>query len=242
MLYEQPRLYDALYDGFHDDIPFFLRLAKATDQPVCELACGTGRVAVALAEKGVPVLGIDLSLPMVEAARERARSAGGAAGSAEFIHGDMREPHGTERFGAVFVPLHSLSHLTSADDLLTALAAIHQSLVPGGTLALALHNPDAAYLARSNEGLERVHPHLSAVAVYETHQYFPVSQLLELKWYIETAEETSLVTFSLRMIYPEELLVLLRYAGFDVAERYGWYDGRPLRDDSGTQIVVARRL
>jgi hypothetical protein len=118
---------------------------------------------------------------------------------------------------------------------------MHHSLVPGGTLALALHNPDITYLARSDEGLERVHPHLSAVAVYETHRYLPISQILELKWYIETAEETSLIEFSLRMIFPEELLVLLRSAGFEVIERYGWYDGRSLQDDSGTQVVVARR-
>jgi hypothetical protein len=41
----------------------------------------------------------------------------------------------------VIVPLHSLSHLLTTDDLIAALTAIRKSLAPGGRLALALHNP-----------------------------------------------------------------------------------------------------
>jgi SAM-dependent methyltransferase len=243
MLYEQPRLYDALYDQFSDDVAFYVELAKETSGDVCELACGTGRIAVPLAESlaGTErrVVAVDLSEAMVAAARERAERAGLPADRIEVRLGDMREPAGDGEFGLVIVPLHSLSHLLTTDDLIAALTAIRKSLAPGGRLALALHNPAAAYLASRGEGLERIHEDLASGAVYETESYWSDRQLLHLKWYIETAEETSLVEYDLRMIFPEELLLLLRHTGFTVQERLGWYDRTPFGPESATHIVIA---
>jgi ubiquinone/menaquinone biosynthesis C-methylase UbiE len=99
MLYEQPRLYDALYDQFSDDVAFYVELAKETSGDVCELACGTGRIAVPLAESlaGTErrVVAVDLSEAMVAAARERAERAGLPADRIEVRLGDMREPRET---------------------------------------------------------------------------------------------------------------------------------------------------
>ncbi|MEX2443535.1 MAG: class I SAM-dependent methyltransferase [Alkalispirochaeta sp.] len=239
MLYEQPQLYDALYDRFTEDIPFYLDLCRPG--PVCELACGSGRVSVPLAAAGLSVTAVDSQPEMVEAAEERARAAGALAGTVQFRRGDMREPQGQEAFSSVIVPLHSLSHLLTIEDLLQALSAMHHSLKPGGTLALAVHNPDPAYLSQRGEGLERIHRDVAAVAVYEVADYRSDTQLLHLKWYVETAAETKLFAYELRMIFPEELLLLLRSTGFEIEARYGWYDRTPFGPESGTQIVVARR-
>lgn len=268
MLYEQPRLYDAIYDGFTEDIPFYVDLCGPG--PACELACGSGRVTIPLAKAGCTVTGVDAQPEMVSAAQERARAAGLAAESSEaaegadatagagakgsevalaadgagavsFRAGDMREPQGEQSFSSVIVPLHSLSHLLTTDDLLQALRSMHRSLKPGGSLAVALHNPDPAYLAQRGEGLERIHRDLANVAVYEVAHYHSDTQILDLKWYVETAAETTMIPYQLRMIFPEELLLLLRSAGFHVDARYGWYDKSPFGPDSGTQIVVAHR-
>ena len=267
MLYEQPRLYDAIYDGFTEDIEFYIDLCGPG--PVCELACGSGRVTIPLAKAGCTVTGVDAQPEMVSAARERARAAGlgaedaevaaggatvgadgaGAAGESSakgagrvsFRVGDMREAQGEESFSSMIVPLHSLSHLLTTDDLLQALRSMHRSLKPEGRLAVALHNPDPAYLAQRGEGLERIHRDLANVALYEVAHYHSDTQILDLKWYVETAEETTMVPCQLRMIFPEELLLLLCAAGFQIDARYGWYDKSPFGPDSGTQIVVARR-
>jgi SAM-dependent methyltransferase len=243
MLYEQPRLYDALYDQFRDDVDFYVELAQETTGDICELACGTGRVAVPLAQSlsgsGRRVVAVDLSEAMVAAARERASSAGLPADRIEVRIGDMREPAGDGEFGLVIVPLHSLSHLLTTDDLIAALTSIRKSLAPGGRLALALHNPGAAYLASRGDGLERIHEDLASVAVYETASYRSDRQILHLKWYIETAEETSMVEYDLRMIFPEELMLLLGHTGFAVQARYGWYDRTPFGPESASHIVIA---
>ncbi len=239
MLYEQPRLYDALYDRFTEDIPFYIELCRSG--PVCELGCGSGRVAIPLAAAGVSVTGVDAQPEMVAAAQARAQVAGVLAGSVTFRQGDMREPQGDGTYAAVIVPLHSLSHLLTVDELLQALRAMYRSLKPGGLLSLALHNPDPVYLSQRGEGLERIHRDVADVAVYEVANYRSDSQILHLKWYVETAAETTMVAYQLRMIFPEELLLLLRCSGFALEARYGWYDLSDFGPESGTQIVVARR-
>ncbi len=118
---------------------------------------------------------------------------------------------------------------------------MYRSRKPGRVLALALHKPDPVYLAQRGEGLERIHRDVADVAVYEVAHYHSDTQILHLKWYVETAAETNLVTYQLRMIFPEELLLLLRCTGFELEARYGWYDRTPFGPESGTQIVVARR-
>lgn len=240
MLYEQPRLYDSLYDGFVEDIAFYIRLLESQRGPVCELACGSGRVSVPLAAAGHSMTAVDSSEAMLAAARKRAIAAG-VSERLTLRRGDMREPVGEREFEAVLVPLHSLSHLHTADDLTLALTSMYRSLRPGGMLVLALHNPSVSYLGSDGSSLQRIHREVSSLAVYETFSYDSVRQLLHLTWYVETAQETQQFSYSLRMIFPEELLLLVRSAGFDLQDRFGWYDFSPLTHDSGSQLVVARR-
>jgi 2-polyprenyl-3-methyl-5-hydroxy-6-metoxy-1,4-benzoquinol methylase len=69
------RAYDAFYVGgapIPGDVAFYERLAQETGGPVLELACGTGRIALALAEKGLDVTGVDISDGMLTVARHKA--------------------------------------------------------------------------------------------------------------------------------------------------------------------------
>jgi ubiquinone/menaquinone biosynthesis C-methylase UbiE len=70
------RAYDAFYalgaPPIAGDIAFYDRLARATGGPVLELGCGTGRIALALAQAGLSVTGVDISTGMLALARARA--------------------------------------------------------------------------------------------------------------------------------------------------------------------------
>jgi len=81
--------YDATMNDWPGEIDFYKRLAGEAPSrggEVLELACGTGRVAIQLVRAGVRVVGLDISKPMLEIARVKAR---GLANST-WVEGDMR--------------------------------------------------------------------------------------------------------------------------------------------------------
>jgi len=77
-------------------------LAPLEDRAVLEIACGTGRFTVMLADRGADIVGLDISDAMLDEAREKARSAG-VLDRLEFMRGDAaRLPFPDDHFDAVF--------------------------------------------------------------------------------------------------------------------------------------------
>jgi len=77
-------------------------LGPVEDRDVLEIACGTGRFSVMLAERGADVVGLDISAPMLAQGREKARAAG-VSDAVEFLRGDAaRLPFPDDHFDAVF--------------------------------------------------------------------------------------------------------------------------------------------
>jgi SAM-dependent methyltransferase len=144
MLYDHPEVYDALLHpeahGAH-----YAALADRHPGPVLELACGSGQLTVPLAKPGRPVVGLDLSPPMLAAARQRATAAGAAI---EFIEADMRSFSLGRQFALIFVARNSLLHLSGAEDFVATFAAVRRHLAPGGVFAFDVFNPDVRRLAR----------------------------------------------------------------------------------------------
>jgi len=76
-------------------------LAPIEDREILEIACGTGRFTVMLAERGADVVGLDISGPMLAQGREKAGAAG-VSGRLEFMRGDAaRLPFPDDSFDAV---------------------------------------------------------------------------------------------------------------------------------------------
>jgi ubiquinone/menaquinone biosynthesis C-methylase UbiE len=69
---------------------------------ILEIACGTGRFTVMLAERGADVVGLDISGPMLAQGREKARAAG-VEDRLDLLRGDAgRLPFPDDHFDAVF--------------------------------------------------------------------------------------------------------------------------------------------
>lgn len=249
MLYHDPPSYDRIHDAFTEDIPFWIDVARQAMQTcpegvVVELACGTGRVTVPLAEAGIPIIGVDNAEAMLLSARERARRCNLNPDNPRFVRGDMVDCASvlmTDRpVSAVIIPLHSLSHLLTWEDLLRGLTAIRNVLHPAGILALALHVPDLAVLCRDETAM---YPLDIAPGIgYEQTRYDANTQVLHSTWWLEdeNGDVADSAEFALRMIFPQELNLLLHAAGFVVTHRYGWYDYAEVQEYQGTQIVVAQ--
>src|SRR5919112_1057602 len=83
--------YDAEYEGLEmleGDVPFFLGHLPRKAQRVLELACGTGRAAIPIAQAGHRVVGVDFARDMLEIARRKRDAVGLADRQLRLLHGD----------------------------------------------------------------------------------------------------------------------------------------------------------
>lgn len=224
------RLYDPWSLSVVEDIDFYVEEALASGGPVVELACGTGRIAVPVAEAGIRVIGVDGSAGMLEVARERAEAAGVEA-LVDLRLGDLREPPVAERVPLVLIPFRSLLHMTTEADRERALRAVHDLLLPEGRLIFDVFAPSPDDVeATHGRWLER------EPDIFERADWDEGARTLTLS--VRRGDAAS--TLLLAWLSPIEWRRLLERAGFEVAAQYGWFDRRPYVDEEDV-VFVARR-
>ena len=124
------------------DLPFYMTLARDTRQPILELGCGTGRVALSLLRQGHQVVGVDISLPMLaQFERKLAALPVSLRARARLCHADMADFSLGEQFDLIIVPFRSFQALTTRKRALLALAAIRRHLTPHGVCLIDLARP-----------------------------------------------------------------------------------------------------
>ena len=93
-IYRRPEDYDLEHEGDERDIEFYRELVvRLRPRRMLELACGSGRLTIPLAEAapGMTVVGVELSGEMLELARRKLSDAGPDLGRRVTLHcGDMR--------------------------------------------------------------------------------------------------------------------------------------------------------
>ncbi len=94
-----------------------------------DLGCGTGTLAILMAEAGWKVIGLDLSEAMLAQAKQKARDAGQTV---EFVQEDMRHLRVTEPVNLVTAFYDTLNHLLYAEDVEATFRGVARALVSGG--------------------------------------------------------------------------------------------------------------
>lgn len=131
------------------DVALYASLAPAGGS-VLELGAGTGRVAIALAERGLSVVGVDLAPAMLaQAEAKRAGLPAELAGRLEFRRGDMGALELKRTFDAVISPFFTLAHLPAGAAWKNAFATIARHLAPRGLAAV--HLPLARLMAETGK-------------------------------------------------------------------------------------------
>lgn len=223
-------LYDPWNRSVTEDVDFYVAEARKDGGPVVELGVGTGRIAVPVAEAGVPVIGVDSSARMLALCRRRAEEAG-VARLLDLREGDLRRPPVRKRVSLVTSPFRSLLHLQSDDARLEAFAAIHKLLVPGGRFIFDVFAPSAADVKEThNRWIER------EPGIWERANWDVDARTVELS----VKGEPGKTTMHLAWVSPEEWHSLLEQAGFAVEACYGWFDRSPYKGDEDT-VWIARR-
>jgi SAM-dependent methyltransferase len=213
--------YDEWSAEMTEDVPFYVELARETDGALVELAVGTGRVAIPVAEAtGRPVLGIDTSPAMLAQARERAAAAGVEL---ELREGDMRDLELEEPAGLVYCPFRGLLHLPTWADRRRVFERVAASLRPGGRFAWNAFAFD----------------HTVAARLDGEHRDEPVPHSLRYDVGDITLDGAGIS--SLWWATKNEWLGLIDVAGLEVEALYGGFDRRPFDEESREYVWVTRR-
>ena len=240
-------LYAAEHDAWDDDLPLYAHLAERAGGPILDLACGTARVATALAAAGFAVHGIDASPALLAIARRRAEERGLEI---ELEHGDMRRLSSREHFGAVFCALDSFLHLTSTQGQLDTLEGVRRVLKTGGILAVDVFNPTLDRLAAWDGVLRTQGSFTDAEGLAVTHfvswEVDPGTQRIDALHIYDTLGgdghvQRRVSRMPLRYIHRFELELALRCAGFEQIETYGTWALDPYDGEGDRLIAVATK-
>jgi SAM-dependent methyltransferase len=247
-------IYDCQYAGLYDDVEFYLGLAQAATPPVLELACGTGRVTLPIAQAGVPIVGVDSSPRMLDRARTKAAGLGDLP--VRWVHADMRDFQLEECVGLIMIPGRSFLHLLEPADQVQALTNIRAHLVPGGRLALNLFVPNLTMIAEHSTSTREMlrfstefeDPDRGGrVVAWDTRRYDVHAQRIHNHFRYEQLDgEGGVVSVRYRdltlcYMWPREMEHLLARCGFEIEGLYGWFDRRPFDAKSVEQVWVARK-
>ena len=261
-LYQHADDFELEHLGDSDDVEFYVDLARRLHPAsILELACGTGRITIPLAEQGVrsgfKVVGLDNEPEMLAKAREKRDALSSQArGRVEFFEADMRSWSGAEPFDLIIIPCGSITHILELEDQLTTWRSCYSNLSPGGRLVVDTAMPNFAAYADSFLSPPRTIVELDRDVVDEktgtrllrhrTTSYMAESQRAKVlflfeKYVDDRAVERYLDDFESHVYFPRELSLLFLHTGFEVEAVYGDFQCRPLRTTSPQIIVVGRK-
>jgi SAM-dependent methyltransferase len=211
--------------GMTADIPFYVALAREAHGPVVELAVGSGRVAIPVAQAtGRCVVGIDSSPAMLEHARARATGSGVAL---DLREGDMRDLALDEPAALIYCPFRALLHLPTWADRRRTFERVAASLRPDGRFAWNAFAFDHQIAARfDGEHQDEPLPHTVRYSVGDNR----IDLILD-----------SGAKSSLWWATKNEWLGLLDVAGLELEALHGGFAGEPFTEDSREYVFVARR-
>lgn len=141
--------HDVECGGYEADLPLWEELAAAAGGPVLDLGCGTGRVALHLAEHGYEMTGLDREPEFIAELRARAGAlpCRGEVGDARHFELGRRD------FALVLAPMQLLQLFPSPEERVSCLAAAAEHLRPGGLFAGAISEEVIGGVNREDEAV-----------------------------------------------------------------------------------------
>jgi SAM-dependent methyltransferase len=240
-------LYDLFYDDFQDDLEMYRGFAERAGGPILEVGSGTGRVALALAKEGHPVVGLELSEALRTVAQHKAARAQ-LGERVQFVAGDMRRFKLDQYFGLIVAPLNTFLHNLTLDDQLATLACLKKHLRPGGLLVLDCFTPDPACAADDGRLIvqrsvvDRATGQVALLLLSRTTEWINQSQ--EITYFVDRTDrnggvQRAILPTKYRFIFRHEMRLLLKAGGFDLKDEYGSYELDPVEAGSDKLIVIA---
>lgn len=207
----------------------------AGDGAALELAIGTGRIAVPLAQRGVPVHGIELSRAMA------ARIAGkpGAEGVGVTI-GDMTTTRVPGEFSLVYLVFNTISNVTTQDGQVDVFRNAATHLRPGGCFLIEVAVPDLRRLPPGQDTVPiTVAPDEEGGGYMGFDRYDVVTQEFTSNHVWVTPDGGGrFFRVPFRYAWPAEMDLMARIAGLHLVHRWADWARSPFTADSTSHVSV----
>jgi SAM-dependent methyltransferase len=243
--YRDAQAYDVEDGGYDADYPLTEQWARATGGPLLDLACGTGTMAIRLAEQGFQVTGVDIIPEMIAWASQKALSQGV---SIDWVVADARTFHFQKQFPFIYMLGNAFQHFLSRADQEALLAGVREHLHPRGCFLFGTRHPSPRNLfeARFPEPQKYTAPDGRDYVISEHQEYDPITQIQHYTFHErwlgpEGLQEKKTLRTALRYVFPQEMEALLYYNGFQIRSCYGNWQQEPLTATSRYMIYVCQR-
>lgn len=193
------------------------------DGAALELAIGTGRIALPLAQRGVRVHGIDLSTAMVAKLKEKP-----GADAVGVTTGDFATTKVDGTFSLVYLVFNTINNLTTQDEQVACFANTAAHLDPGGRFVIEAGVPNTARLTVFD--LSDTHVGIDELDFDTQRLVSHHFSLVDGRW------ERASVPF--RSVSPAELDLMARLAGMSLRERWSGWKREPFTADSPKHVSV----
>ncbi|QFG24385.1 class I SAM-dependent methyltransferase [Actinomadura sp. WMMB 499] len=204
----------------------------AGDGRALELGIGTGRIALPLARRGVPVHGIDLSAAMV--ARLRAKPGGDAIG---VTMGDFATTRVPGPFALAYLVFNTIDNLTTQDAQVACFENAAAHLEPGGHFVIEVGVPP---LRRLPPGQTTV-PFRVGESSWAFDRLDCATQAMSSTYVTVEGGRGEFRSIPFRYVWPSELDLMARIAGMERHARWSTWTRDPFTHESEKHISVWRK-
>jgi SAM-dependent methyltransferase len=237
-----------------EDVPFFLGQLPKRRQTILELAVGTGRAAIPLAQAGHRVVGIDYADDMLAIGRRKRDAVGLGERELSLLRGDLLKG-GLDlraRFDWVCIFFNSFLGFPTLEQQDRVLAFARRHMKPRGRFWIDVFQPDPSVLAKPVS--RAMDPTLFHVPRYDRTvlktteiRQSPESQVQHVTFHYAWVDANGVTRrerteFDGTYIFPRELRILLERNGFAVEHLWGNYDGSPISANSPRMIARCCRM
>jgi SAM-dependent methyltransferase len=197
-----------------------------------DLGPGTGRVAIPLAERGVPVTALDISSKVLEGMKPKI-----AGLPIHLVQADMADFTLPATFEVIYATWSTFFALLTQDDQVNCFRSVSQALTPTGSFVIDVFSPinDQGVLSINHVTVrDAADEHVDVT--YTRHR--AVSQRIRFQEVRISATGNRLAPVDIRYAWPSELDLMARLAGLRLVARYSGWDRRPFTSASYRNLSV----
>ncbi len=224
--------YSDLYDVFYQDKGYnvecdlveriFREHGGDAVGTILDLGCGTGRHALALAERGYRVAGVDRSENMLAQAKEKARERS-LGTKVTWRQGDIRDLDMRAKFDAVLMMFAVLGYQHTNADVLAALSVARKHLSAGGLLIFDVWYGPAVLNQKPEQRVRMLDTEQGRIVRFASSELDTGNHICQVHYDIWRFEGNTLAseteeTHALRYFFPLELQLFLQNTGFSMIE------------------------